>query len=235
METMLPIMYDLAAVVIVLLTVSYSSQKGFAATIVGVAGHIAAFFGASFLAKLGSQILYTTIIRGKVMEFLETRLFDAGEVGDLFSQLQEIVSELPKLAANIVSSAGLDEAALSSAIGSTVSNAVKVLEQSVIRPAVTGFLSAALFVVLFFVFSILARSLTKAIRFVFRTPLLMPIDRFFGGVIGVAQAGIYLYLICVAFHLLFSFVGSMQYLNQNIILDTFIWSRVYTFDPFSFL
>lgn len=235
MATMIPIMYDLAAVILILLTVSYSSQKGFASTIVGLIGYVAAFFGANFVSKAGAQILYTTVFKQKVITFLQEQSLQSTELEELFSQLQKSIAELPKLINNIAGVVQFDEASISAAVGNSIQETVLGLEQTIIRPAITGFISMVLFVVLFFVFSLLVRSITKAVGYVSKMPLFSPVDRFLGGILGLVQSGIYLYLICVGFHFIFYFVGSMKYLNQSIILDTVILSRIYTFDPFAFL
>lgn len=235
MQIVIPLIYDLAAVILILLTVSYSAQKGFTATVVGLVGHVTAFFGSMFIAKAASQIIYTTTIKGRLITLLEDKLVNSGGISDLFSQLDKILSELPTLVSNIVGSAGFDQQALTSAVGSSVNEAVLALEKTVIAPAITGFITAVLFAVLFFVFSIVVRAITKTLSMVAKTTILRPVDRLFGGVLGVLQSGIYLYIICIGARLFISALGGMKYLNQDLIMQTFIWSRVYVFDPFAFL
>lgn len=101
------------------------------------------------------------------------------------------------------------------ALSGGVSEVTAALEQMVIGPAVRGFLSVA--AVYHHLCSIgnLCALLTSAVHFVFRSPILSPIDRFLGGVMGFLQASLNLYLICVVLKLVFYFIGSMKYCNQG--------------------
>ena len=106
----------------------------------------------------------------------------------------------------------------------------QAVEETLVRPAVTGLVSLLLFVVLFAIFAFLARRLSGLAGWVCRSPLLQPADRFLGGVIGAGEALVELYLICVALQLVLAFFGDMTYLNRQILGDTIIWSWLGNFD-----
>ena len=147
-------------------------------------------------------------------------------------QLQAAAAALPHISGNILGTS-IDLDAISAALANSTEQAVSVLEQNVIGPAIQGFVTAALFVLIFGVLGLLVRVLTSAVHFVFRSPILAPIDRFLGGAVGLVQASINLYLICMIFKLVFYLVGGMKYFNQSIITDTLILSKFYNFDPLS--
>ena len=90
MDKLVVLLYDLAAVLIILMTVAYSSQRGFATGVVRMIGQLAAFFGAAFLAKVGAQFLYDGFIRSEVNAFLNRNL-TGGQAGEILSQLQAAV------------------------------------------------------------------------------------------------------------------------------------------------
>jgi len=129
----------------------------------------------------------------------------------------------------------IDTDSISQALNSGAAQLTAALEQSVIGPAVRGALSAVIFSLCYLLLSGLVRLMTSAIHFVFHSPILLPIDRFFGAVMGFLQSCLNLYLICILFKLVFYLLGGMKYCNQQIILDTMILSRFYTFDPLALL
>ena len=56
MDKLVVLLYDLSAVLIILMTVAYSAQKGFATGIFRLLGRLAALFGSAFLAKNGAGL-----------------------------------------------------------------------------------------------------------------------------------------------------------------------------------
>lgn len=231
MDKMIVLIYDLAAVLIILTTVAYSSQRGFATGIVRLVGQFAAFFGAAFLAKTGAEVIYHSFFRTEVIAFLNRNL-QGGHATEIVAQLQAGLENLPKIPANILEM-GIDLEQITQALASGATELVSALEQSVIGPAVQGFVSIVLFTILFAVLGLLVKMLTSAVHFVFRSSILSPIDRFLGGIAGFLQASLNLYLVCVVFKLMFYFIGGMKYCNQGIIMNTLILSKFYTFDPLS--
>ena len=233
MDTMVVLAYDLAAVLIVLLTIAFSSQRGFATGFVRLFGQLAAFFGAMFLAKNGAGLIYDSFFKTEVIAFLNTHL-QGGQAGDILAQIQGGISSLPSIAGNILE-LSIDIDKITMAINSGAARLADALESMAIRPAVTGFLSVILFTIIFILLGLLVRMLTCAVKFVFKSPILQPIDRFFGGIMGLLQAALNLYLICVGFKLFFYFAGEMPYCSQSIIMNTVILSKIYAFDPMALL
>ena len=231
MNLLIVLLYDLAAVLIILVTIARSSQRGFATGIVRLIGQFAAFFGAVFLSKNAAEIVYNSFLKTEVVAFLNSNL-QGGQAAEIVSQLQAGLEGLPQLSANILKM-GIDLDSITQALSNGVTELVSALEQSVIGPAVKGFVSVVLFTLFFALFGLIVKMLISAVHFVFRSPILAPIDRFFGGVAGLLQAGLNLYLVCVALKLVFYFIGGMKYCNQELILNTLILSKIYTFDPLS--
>lgn len=53
MDKLVVLAYDLAAVLIILMTIAYSAQRGFATGVVRLIGQLAAFFGAGIPVQMG--------------------------------------------------------------------------------------------------------------------------------------------------------------------------------------
>lgn len=234
MEKYIPLFYDLAAVILLLITISRASKRGFTATIVTLVGNIAAFLGASFLSKAAAELLYKTVLHGQVSNFLETQLSGSSDLNELLQEITRMAEDLPRLAANITGITSLNEASISEAIGGAMANVAQNLETTIIRPTVISFLSMIGFIILFAVFSFLVHRVADMVRWVCKIPGLQSVDRFLGGVLGLVQAGINLYLIGIAAHLILYFAGPMRFLSESLIMDTYIWKWIYSFDIFQF-
>ena len=232
MDKLVVLLYDLSAVLIILMTVAYSAQRGFATGIFRLLGRLAALFGSAFLAKNGAELVYDQFLKTEVTGFLSQNL-QGGQLTDIIAQLQAGLQQLPKVYSVI--GMAIDTDSISQALNSGAAQLTAALEQSVIGPAVRGALSAVIFSLCYLLLSGLVRLMTSAIHFVFHSPILLPIDRFFGAVMGFLQSCLNLYLICILFKLVFYLLGGMKYCNQQIILDTMILSRFYTFDPLALL
>lgn len=233
MEFLLLICYDAIAVVILLLAVSKSARVGFAQTITAVLGRIAAFFAALFVGKAGSQLIYKLFLDNRIMSFLEETIADSATASEVLESIGEAAETLPAFMANFY---GLTGSQVESAVTDSVVGAVRALEEQVVEPAVTGFLHIVIFLVTFAVLCFLVHHFSKAVGLVFKLPVIKTVDRFFGGLLGIVQGGINLYLIALLVRFVLYFISDPPaFLNEGLIMDTMIWSRVYEFNPFEFL
>ena len=233
MEFLMLVLYDAIAVAVLLISVNSCAKVGFAQTVTGIIGRIASFFGALFIGKAGSQLIYKLFLDNKILRFLEETVADSVSADDILESLSEAADTLPAFMANFY---GLTSTELEESIGNSVLDAVTVLEQQIVEPAVTGFLHIVIFLIAFAVFSFLAKRFSEAVGFVFKLPIIKTADRFAGGLLGVVQGGINLYLIALVLRFVLYFLSDPPALfNESLIMDTLIWSRVYEFNPFEFL
>ena len=96
MDKLVVLLYDLSAVLIILMTVAYSAQKGFATGIFRLLGRLVALFGSAFLAKNGAELVYDQFLKTEVTAFLSQNL-QGGQLTDIIAQLQAGLQQLPKV------------------------------------------------------------------------------------------------------------------------------------------
>lgn len=234
LNTFIPVLYDAAAVVLLLLAVSRGSAKGFARTTVDVLGHVAAFFAALIVGKSLSALIYSLFIGRPVNRFLEDALAQSIDNGDMLESLQAALDELPGFVAHFFS--GANQTQLEHAVTGAVSNVVQSIEEAIVRPAITSFIYIILFFIIFAVLCFFVKRLASGVGLVFNAPILRPADRFLGGVLGLLQGGITLYLIALAAHFVLYFLQDPpRFFNERVIANTYIWSWIYNFNPFRFL
>lgn len=227
------VLYDAAAVVILLIAVSKCAKVGFAETITTILGRIASFFAALFLGKALSQLIYKVFLENRIYRFLSETIGENLSFSDVMESINEAAETLPPFMANFY---GLTGNGLETAVGDTVIGAVRALEDQIVEPAVTGFLHIVIFLICFVVFNFLAKRFAEAVGVVFKLPVIKTLDRFAGGLLGVVQGGINLYLVALVLRFVLYFLSDPPALfNESMIMDTLIWSRVYEFNPFEFL
>lgn len=95
MDKLVVLLYDLSAVLIILMTVAYSAQKGFATGIFRLLGRLVALFGSAFLAKNGAELVYDQFLKTEVTAFLSQNL-QGGQLTDIIAQLQAGLQQLPE-------------------------------------------------------------------------------------------------------------------------------------------
>lgn len=234
MEFLCLVLYDAIAVVILLLSVSKSARIGFAETITSIIGRIAAFFAALFIGKAGSQLIYDLFLDQRIHRFLNETIADSVSAGDILNSIQEATESLPSFVVNLY---GLSNSTyLEDAVNDSMVGAVRALEAQIVEPALTGFIHIVLFLLSFAVLCFLVHHFSKAVGFVFKLPVIKTVDRFLGGVLGVVQGGINLYLIALVLRFVLYFISDPPALfNEAMIMDTFLWSWIYEFNPFDFL
>ncbi len=234
MELLILVLYDAIAVGILLMTVSKSSRIGFAQTITSFLGRIAAFFAALFVGKGGSRLIYKLFLDNRITKFLEESISDSASVSDIVESLEIAADTLPDFVANLYGIS--NKRFLEESIGNSIVDVVSVLEREIVEPAVTGFIHIILFLITFAVLCFLVHHFSKAVGLVFKLPVIKSVDRFLGAVLGILQGCINLYLVALLLRFILYFIGDPPaFLNENIIMDTFLWSKIYEFNPFDFL
>ena len=234
MELLILVLYDAAAVAILLMAISKTARVGFAETITSFLGRIAAFFAAMFIGKGGSQLIYKLFLDNRIAKFLEESIADSASVSDIMSSLEAASDTLPDFVANFYGIS--NHRFLEESMSNSIVNVVEVLEAEIVEPAVTGFIHIVLFLISFAVLCFLVHHFAKAVGVVFKLPVIKTVDRFLGGILGVAQGCINLYLVALVVRLILYFIGDPpRFFNENMIMDTFLWSKIYEFNPFDFL
>ncbi len=234
MELLILVLYDAIAVGILLLSVNKASREGFARTATAFVGRIAAFFASLFIGKAGSQIIYKLFLGKRIRTFIRDAVADSATVQDIVESIESAADTLPDFVANLYGLGDVDS--FVDALNGSVFDVAAALEKQLIQPALTGFIHIVLFLISFAVLSILVHNFAKAVGFVFKLPIIHSLDRFMGAILGVIQGGINLYLICLAVRFVLYFISDPPaLLNEGLIMDTFLWSRIYQFNPFTFL
>lgn len=223
------IAWDLLAVFIIFQRVNVCARKGLAATLVGLLVYVAAVAAAGYANKPVALYLYDNIVRDAVQNVLahEFGLVLDGAGGDSLSLLESIPSvlkllmgaggkEIPSLSVNAATTSGMAEKLAS-----------QVIDSALEEPLMTV-LHAVSFLLIFSLAAFLMRSLARMFTGVNSVPVIGGVNTVLGGIFGLFEAALTLYVGAFVLRLLIMFSGSSWWwLNEKVIGATYIWSIFY--------
>lgn len=166
--------------------------------------------------------------------------------GAIESGMEESVTEsmLKALVGDVVSPSVLTEILESvSDAENNVRNAVDVflngdrsataeaVERHIVAPAVKLILKGIIWVVMMFILMIVSRSIANAFRGLNAVPIIGPVNSLLGGILGLAEGIVLIYVISqlVRFVCYFS-GGSLMFLNTETVQKTYLFKHLFYFD-----
>lgn len=234
MEKFFPVIYDIIAVIIGMVIIYRAFQTGFLRSVVLAAGYLCSIVASVFLSKMITVFLYTNFIRGWVIDYLE-KLFS--EISASLS-IEEIVSQAVLKLPDFLKGAALaffqGEENLSSAIIENMDNMTDtipiIIADNIAAPIINLLLQSVLCIILFIICVWIVKTIAKIFKKFYAIPVLGPINCFLGGVLGILQAGIVLYLVGVALFAIFTVGwGTELFFNDATVRQSYLFK--YFYDP----
>lgn len=220
------LIWDSAAVCVMLYCVSRCARRGLVHTIVSLLGYIAA----AFLAKIGSpaaaKFLYDNVVRDAIRLALSRRLEEAvaggGEVA------VDVLDLVPDTLLRIMGQSGREAAVTS--VAADAGEMVETVIEAALRNPVVAILQAVCFLIIFSLAAFLVRYVARLFTGIYRIPVVGSINTMLGGVVGVLQALLILYIAAFALRLLIAFSdGGWWWLGTDVMDSTYIWRVFYNF------
>ncbi len=236
----IPMIYDLVILIIAFMLISKAMRKGFIASLITTLGYFVslalAIFGGRFLAKLIFAMFFESPIANSI-DSKVSQSFDASSIGGM---LDGAVESVPKLFRGIIENQQITSAQMADQIGSQVLSGETTIgvaiTQNYIQPIVCIILQIILSAILFSILMFAVKAIGRMARGVKRIPLIGPINKLLGGVLGLAQAVIIVYLIStLAGMLLAAKPDGYEYLNMQIIESTYLFKLFFSFDTSAIL
>jgi len=215
------IIVDLIALAIIILVVAIAAWRGFFRTAVGLLGVIFAALAAAALATPAAKFLYAAVVRDLLRVTISRRIestFAEGVPGANW------FSALPGWAFRLMPpQAGAEPPDISG-------NIMAVVEQlidSTLGPPILLLLRGASFFVLFAVFMLLSFFLSRLTWVINRIPMVGPLNVWLGGVLGVGQALIILWLLALLAQIYIAITGGGRYINADTLSDGYLFGVFY--------
>ncbi len=222
MEKVVPLLYDLAAVFLVIACVRTCARRGFVRTFISLVGFVIALILARAISNFAGEYIFSNFVQQKLTEEISGQILSTGSVEQFARAVRQAFDQIPQFLRDTLQLAGLDEGSFVFSAGGIEDLAGKIVEETM-GPLCIAFISTLLFLVLFWLFSFVIRLLSRSFGHLRQIPLIGPLNAFLGGLVGVAEAFIYLKLIVSLISLILTFTGDrIPFFNRQIIEDTWI-------------
>ncbi len=171
---------------ICLICVLVGVKKGFIHSVVRFLGAVIAALLASTLGGAMAQWLFDTMFRGAMVEKINSSLQALGSE-NAAAAAGQVLASLPDFLVRALEEAGVTLETVSHAINSQTSGAAGMVVDY-LSPVFVNFLKVLAVIVLFFLFTTLARLLAALISDLLRLPILRELDGVLGGAFGFLLA-----------------------------------------------
>lgn len=239
MQEIVPMIYDAAAVILILAMVVSGAGRGFACAAISLVGYVAALFGAAACANPLASGIYQLLIRSQVEKEIAEKLASAQAAPEA---LLEVVEEIPSFLFNAVE---MDREDLLHSIMETIENggmgAARSITDAVVAPLCILFIRSVLFLLIFGVAVFLVRRLAVVFEGMNELPVIGPANRIFGGVVGFVEALLTLYVIVLLVDVVLAFTGGsisvtvdgrpLVLVGDAVLQETMIFRRLLRFNP----
>lgn len=182
-------------------------KRGIAITILNVAG--VALTG--FLAYHISNFLASWVYTAFVQQTLTTNLQQMIDTQGINSAIANSFSALPNWVMGMLgfflSIFGLDSSVYTNdfQVANSAATAVSASVENLIQPVITGMFRLVIGVVISIIIFIIIKMLVKKLARVFKIPVVKQINKLLGGVLGLAEAAILVFLPLISFRECLSF------------------------------
>lgn len=223
------IAWDLLAVLIIFNRVHVCAHKGFAAAFAGLLVYVVAVAAAGYVNEPVSAYLYDNVIRDAVHNIL-AREFDlvlGGAGGEAINFLESV----PSILRMLIGAGGEDiptlPAGTAPVTGMAEELASHVIDVALESPLMT-LLHTVSFLLVFSLVAFVMRSLARVFIGVNSVPVIGGVNIVFGGILGLLEAVLTLYVGAFILRLLVTVSGSSWWwLNHEVIGATYIWNIFY--------
>lgn len=216
------IVWDLLALLIISLLVWNCARRGFLSKIVGFVGAIVSAVGAAWLSAPAAVWLYDSIVRDAIRAVLSRQVATSLEEG--LSSAGGLLAAVPGWASRMAEGTDLPMPEGTEQITA----AVEGLIDAALAQPVLLLLRGLCFFALFALFSLLIRYLARMFGGINSLPLIGSVNTALGGVLGVGEALIALYLLAVLARLYIAYSGGgAGILSARTMQEGFLFSFFY--------
>ena len=227
MENYYPYIFDIGVILVLVVCIIYGYCKGLLSMLASIIGRILAVILALLLINPVSTYIYGTFIEEKVSDVVTEKISsivtteaDATTVEMVTKVTEDMPKFIQKTALNLSESLTLDTED-STKIAESINN-------NVISPIIISAVEVLVFIVLFTVFMIIVKCLTKVFEKVNDIPLVGKLNKVLGSFAGIINAAI---IIIIAIYIIRGAVllmgDSSDILNNEVIGQSKIFSVLY--------
>lgn len=216
---------DIILIAVIVLFAVIGMKRGIAKTLLNIAGLVLSAIAAYYLAGLLSRSMYDAFIKQTVMQNIQQIIQQNGADYAVNNCLEAMPAWINGVLSFIVGLFGMTVGDFEKhmTIPDGVSESVAQTVENTVAPVITSLLEFVFLVVLFIVLFIIAKKLVKLASKVFDIPVIKQINRLLGGVLGIAEGVV---IVFVAANIL---GFSMQFSNPVLLNGGIFSGAVFKF------
>ena len=222
------IFLDVIIIAIVVFTVFTSAKRGFVRTAVEVVGFVLAIMIASSLSTTLADMTYDKVVGPKVVSAVKAEADDTAE-----ELLDKTWSALPETVVNNATSLGVSKQKIEKLLikHSNADNtaAVQKTLDATLKPVVVKMFGMLYSIIIFALLMVAVHLVAKLANRLFSFSIIGALNRFLGGVIGIAKGVVYSMLFCTIVTLIISFTGGFFIFTNIAVKGSYIFSVVLNF------
>lgn len=221
----------LILVVLLLFTLN-GIRKGIVRSIISFIGITLAVFLSSFLGRAAAELIYSSFIKQGIIDSVSSSVSNTiGQGTD--SIIREIMDCLPDFITVLVPELDSSDY-LTDAINSGADSAAYAVEK-LVSPIITGVISVFAVILIFLLLIIIVRLISNTVARTFQIPVLLGINRVFGGVLGFLSGSVFIMLVVLIIRLIASLTSDNTFITQQVYYQTYLFRFFNSFNIFDFI
>lgn len=210
---------DIIIILLIILFAVIGFRRGLARTFLNIIGIVITCAISYYVADFLADALFTAFIRPQVLSELEQSILTTGINETIQNSFAALPEWLMSVTAFILSLFGASSDSLINTFAQDSSGAsvtAQMITDDLIAPVVTTIFSALITVLLFFLVLFAVKKLIKLVLKIFEAPVIKQLNRFLGGILGVVE-GIIVVWIAVNIFSGILLAANSQFLSSDAI------------------
>ena len=225
---------DVLVIAVTVGFVWYGIRRGFLVMLVGTCGRLISCFGAYVGSRALAGTIYQVYIRDKLVSKVAATITDSFADYDISMQVSTVMQGIPGILRNMIYGVFGGTAQISEHIGEALFGSIQTVSSEVVDPVVYLLLQSILFLLLFFCLKVVIGALSETLRNIRRCFLVGVPDMLVGGLFGLIEALLCLFVVVVFIRLLIYASGAqIPMLTDENIQSTYLFKYFYNLSPFS--
>lgn len=218
------LVWDILAVAVIAVLVYQAAKRGFIRTAVSWAGYLISVVVANFASPHVAAWLYDNIVRDALRMVLVNR-FDKliTEGGTAAGSLIDAVPD--SLKRIIEASGAIDSGTMDSVDSIAHSEAAVIIEELIdmaLRDPIMTILQGISFLALFTLMVVAVKYFSRLLTSVYKIPVIGTVNTLLGGIFGVLQSLLALFIGALVFNVLIAATGGFTWMNSQVLDETYI-------------
>lgn len=229
---------DCLVALIILGMVISGVRKGFLVSLVNAAGYLVSCIGAYIGSRVLAVTIYESFLRDNLISKVSEALAGTVSDADITLQVSLALEGIPGFLRNMVygffGSSEDIALAIESDIMNSAGSASAALVDQMLYPVIFVVLQSLCFMLLFAAMRVILSAVIETLRNIRKFPLVGTADLLAGGVMGLIESILVIFVMMLVFRFFISISGGkIPFINEELIETTHIFKLFYKFGPFS--